>query len=292
MANTRYYYRYMDEKSPLIVCFVADLMFSTRIDNAIRHLGCQSKWIERAAQLGEARADTTPDAPGEALRGRSGELFTRLTAWQPALLLFDLANENIPWQRWIPALKSSPATRRMPILCFGPHADVAVMSEAKRIGADVVLARSRFTADIPGLLQQHMRLPDHEAIDKACQEPLLEAAIEGLELHNRGEYFEAHEALELAWNQDTGPGRDLYRGLVQVTVTYLQIERGNYRGAVKMCLRLHQWLDPLPAQCRGVDVGQLRDQTRSLHEPQLELGPEKLGELDPSLLAPIQYTIP
>jgi predicted metal-dependent hydrolase len=265
-------------------------MFSTRIGNVIDHLGYRSEWIESAAQLGRTPAKAARPQPGESLYGRSGRLFTKLTAWQPTLLLFDLANKEIPWQQWIPALKSSPATRRMPIMCFGPHSDVVVMTEAKRLGADVVLARSRFTADMPQLFEQYVRLPDHAALRMACQEPLSAAAIKGLELHNRGQYFEAHEALEQAWNEDSGPGRDLYQGLVQVTVAYLQVERGNYRGAVKMCLRVHQWLDPLPAHCRGVDVARLRQQTRALHHALIELGPEKLNELDPHLLASIQYT--
>jgi hypothetical protein len=136
---------------PLIVGFVADLMFTTRIESAARHSGFRIKWIERASQLGDVNPELPRESPGESLYGRKGQLFTTLTEWQPALLLFDITNEAVPWRQWIPALKSSPATRRMPILCFGPHEDVERMTEAKRVGADAVLARSRFTADMPGL---------------------------------------------------------------------------------------------------------------------------------------------
>ena len=52
--------------------------------------------------------------------------------------------------------------------------------------------------------------------------------------------------LKEAWRQDTGAARDFYRGILQVGIAYYQIERGNYRGAVKMLLRVRQWLDPLP----------------------------------------------
>ncbi|GEM_PF-6647224 len=57
---------------------------------------------------------------------------------------------------------------------------------------------------------------------------------EGLRLFNAGHYFEAHEALEAAWNEDLRPIRELYRGLLQAAVTYLHIQRGNYAGACKM----------------------------------------------------------
>jgi hypothetical protein len=48
--------------------------------------------------------------------------------------------------------------------------------------------------------------------------------------------------------------------LIQVAVAYLQVQRGNLRGAQKILLRLRQWLDPLPSPCRGVDVAALRAQ--------------------------------
>jgi predicted metal-dependent hydrolase len=274
--------------APIIVGFVSDLMFAIRIGNAARHQGFHVEWVESADQIAPIDPAATQESPGESLMGQKGRLFDKITTWQPTLLLFDLNNRDVPWRKWIPALKSSPATRRIPIMCFGPHADVEVMTDAKRVGADVVLARSRFTADLPKLLEQYARVPDHEALQTACREPLSAVAMEGIELHNQGEYFEAHEALELAWKDDRGAGRDLYRGLVQVSVAYLQIERGNYRGAVKMCLRVRHWLDPLPDSCRGVDVAHLRRSVEAFYDALDSLGPERLDELDPALLQPIR----
>ena len=51
-----------------------------------------------------------------------------------------------------------------------------------------------------------------------CNEPLHPKAVEGLELFNRGHYFEAHEALEAAWREETHPVRELYRGILQAGV--------------------------------------------------------------------------
>jgi len=280
----------MTTASPLIVAFVGDLMFSTRIAQAAAHIGYRVQWIETADQLGAANTDTSPEKPGEMLHGREGRLFEQITRWQPALLLFDLTNPAIPWRDWIAALKSSPATRRIPILCFGPHQDVLTMTTATRAGADAVLARSRFTADMPALLQKHARLPDTAALAETCAEPLSELARRGLELFNEGAYYKCHDALEEAWMLDTGPGRELYRGILQVGIAYHQIERGNYRGAVKMLLRARQWLEPLPDICRGVDVAALRSDADRVHAALLALGPKRVAEFDRALFGPIKLT--
>jgi hypothetical protein len=166
------------------------------------------------------------------------------------------------------------------------------MQAARSAGADAVLARSRFTADLPGLIQKYARIPDYAGIKKACQEPLSDLALKGLEEFNQGEYFEAHEHLEEAWNEDESVGRELYRAILQVAVAYLQIVRGNYPGAMKMFLRVRQWIDPLPEVCRGVDVARLRAEARQVHELLLSQGAERITGFDRSLLRPVHYSAP
>lgn len=279
----------VNQNQPIIVGFVADLMFTTRIENVARHLGYQMKWIESAVALDTAVSDPVLEKPGESLHGRTGQLFRQLSDWQPALLLFDLGNEAIPWPEWLPRLKSSPATRRIPILCYGSHVDVETMTEAKQLGADAVLARSRFTSDMAALLQKYARIPDQNAITAACQEPLPELARRGLDRFNQGEYYKCHDDLEEAWRQDEGDGRILYQGILQTGIALYQIQRGNYRGAAKMLLRLRQWLDPLPDTCRGVDVAGVREMVTAVHDAVQSLGPDRLDQFDWSLVQPIHY---
>lgn len=277
-----------DTPKPLVVAFVADLMFTMRIQQVIDHLGYQVIWIETADQLDSIDIRKTPEPLGELLHGREGRLFEQVAMWQPALLLFDLNNAAIPWRDWIAALKSAAATRRVPIMCFGPHEDVSTMSAAKSAGADAVLARSRFTADMPTLLQRYARIPDRAALAVACAEPLSALAREGIEQFNRGEYYPAHDALEEAWVIDEGTGRDLYRGILQVGIAYYQIEHGNYRGAVKMLLRVRQWLDPLPDVCRGVDVATLRADVDRVYKALVALGSDRVQEFDRALFGSIR----
>ena len=182
-------------QQPLVLAFVNDLMFTSKIDNVIRGLDFRVRWIERAEDVSELAA-TGPESPGEKLHGQQGQLFEKITAWQPALMVFDLSNADVPWARWIPTLKSSPATRRIPIIAYGSHMNVDVMQEAKRVGADLVLARSRFTADMPELLRTNARVPDHAAVDVACAEPLSELGRSGIVKFNEGAFYPSHDDLE------------------------------------------------------------------------------------------------
>ncbi len=276
-------------QSPLIVAFVSDLMFTTKIGNVISHLGYRARWVEDISSFEESQDTPQQEPIGEQLHGQQGELFQQIASWQPALLLFDLANKAIPWQQWIPMLKISPATRRIPILAYGPHVDAQMMEEAKTIGADFVYARSRFSKNMPQLLQDHVRVPEYEAIKGACQEPLPHLALSGIEEFNQGAYYSCHDDLEEAWRQEQGPGRDLYRGILQVAIAYYQIERGNFRGAQKMLLRMRQWLSPLPAKCQGVNVAKLLADATAVQDALTALGPERISEFDTSLMKPVEF---
>lgn len=122
-----------------------------------------------------------------------------------------------------------------------------------------------------------------------CDAPLHPKAVKGLELFNGGRYWKAHEALEAAWRVETGPVRELYRGVLQAGVVYLHITRHNYAGAIKVYRRSQKWLTLWPDTCRGIDVGQLqRDLKRAVLELE-KLGPERMSEFDLSLLKPVVY---
>ena len=64
---------------------------------------------------------------------------------------------------------------------------------------------------------------------------------------------------------------------------------GNYRGGMKMLLRVRQWLDPLPAHCRGVNIDQLRQDVDAVQRLLTQLGPDRIAEFDKTLFRPIDY---
>ena len=122
-----------------------------------------------------------------------------------------------------------------------------------------------------------------------CEGLLPPKAIEGLELFNRGRYWEAHEALEAAWRAEKGPVRELYRGVLQAGVVYLHITRQNYAGALKVYRRSQKLLTLWPDTCCGIAIGQLqKDLQRAILEMQA-LGPDRMAEFNLSLLKPVVY---
>jgi predicted metal-dependent hydrolase len=125
--------------------------------------------------------------------------------------------------------------------------------------------------------------------DRLCDAPLHPQAAEGLRLFNAGEYFEAHEALEDAWNAERGKVRELYRGILQVAVVYLHITRRNYNGAVKVYGRSQKWLKDWPEICRGINVGKLRRDAEAVIDEVKRLGLQKMAEFDRALLKPIEW---
>lgn len=278
-------------KKPLILAFVKDGLFSTgetqlpQIDSFDIEIYTKVEDL-----LGQTNLEKViVNQPGEPVVGQDASTFSQIVDRQPALILFDLDNELVNWRRWLPVLKSSPATRRIPIVAFAEVLDSDTRRVAKARGADVIGPRERVIKDLPQIAAKKGRIIDYVGIAIACSEPLSDHAIKGLELFNAREYFECHEELEHAWNDDQGPGRDLYRGILQVAVAYLQIERKNYNGAIKMMLRVKQWLDPLPDTCRTINVRKLRDEANLVHATLLQLGRDKIEEFDQSLFKPVEY---
>jgi hypothetical protein len=279
------------DTTPLVLAFVADLNFSVRIESTAHKLGYRVVFIEKREQITSADEPIPVGQFAEHLVGPGAVLIDLITLWKPSLILFDLENQAIPWQEWISLLSSAPATRRVPIICFGSHMETEKLFAATAAGARLVLARSRFFSDLPNVITKNARKIDLNGLRTSCKEPLSADAQRGLEEFNRGEYFEAHESLERAWMAEASPGREVYQAILQVAVAYLQIERGNYNGAAKMFLRLRQWIDPLPDYCRGIDIARLRADAQAVHQALLVLGPERIAEFDRNLLRQVSYQV-
>jgi predicted metal-dependent hydrolase len=128
-----------------------------------------------------------------------------------------------------------------------------------------------------------------DSLDRLCDAPLHPQAAEGLRLFNAGEYFEAHEALEDAWNAEKGKVRELYRGILQIAVVYLHVTRNNYNGAIKVYGRSQRWLRDWPEICRGIAVGSLRRDAEAVISEVKRLGLGNLSAFDKSLLKPVQW---
>lgn len=189
------------------------------------------------------------------------------------------------WQSLTLACKSNAATRRIP-LCLVSD-DGHTRAEAIGCGADLALSWTDLDAQIKEIVADFARIPDAATIAQLeceCRDALPALAEKGMRAFNQGEFYRQHDLFEAQWNETPGPVRDLYRAILQVGVAYYQIERGNYRGALKMLQRSVQWLYLLPDVCQGIAVAQLRrDSYRARAELQ-RLGPDRLAEFDRGLL--------
>ena len=131
----------------------------------------------------------------------------------------------------------------------------------------------------------------HGDFSSPCSSALHVKAIEGIQLFNQGRYWDAHEALEAAWIDEIGLARQLYKGILQAGVMYLQIERKNFIGMAKMYERAKKWLAPWPDVCKGVNIKKLRVDIEIAIIEAGKLGPDDLARFDHKLLKNIEFTM-
>lgn len=91
----------------------------------------------------------------------------------------------------------------------------------------------------------------------------MSAFEEGLELIRGGEFFAAHEELELAWRAAREAERDFYQGLVHVAVAWYQAGRGNRVGCERQLEKAERRLGPYAPLHEGVDVASVLEQVRA-----------------------------
>ena len=209
-----------------------------------------------------------------------------LVAKQPQLILVHLA--AMDWRYVVLALKTNPATRKLPVLAFGPANDAALLEQAQQAGCDEVIDEAIFTNEVMGRIRSAVRIENRAELLRQAQLPLPHLAAEAIEKFNQREFFEQHELFEALWRAEAGPVRQMYQGLLQVGVAYLQIQRKNYAGARKLFQRAKQYLNVLPDVCQTVDIRQFK-QDAAAAEAELErLGPDRIGEFAPVFFQPIR----
>lgn len=239
-----------------VVCLEPDLFFAPRLADVIQQQGGWAVIVE------------TPEAFVDAVDRHF-----------PVLALLDLASAG-DWAHAITRCKLRPQTSQVPLFAFGSHVDAATLRAARHAGADHAWARSKLMAELPQLVAHHLHPP--VVYLEGWDAPLSDLARRGIEELNAGEYFEQHESLEKAWMEETRPIREMYQGILQVGVAFLQIQRNNWAGAIKMFRRGLPRLRTLPPICQGVDIATFRASAAAIHWEVTTLGVERLGEFDQS----------
>src|SRR5215212_3506827 len=88
----------------------------------------------------------------------------------------------------------------------------------------------------------------------------------GLDLIRSGEFFAAHEELELEWRAAAPEERDFFQGLVHVTVAWYQAGRGNRRGCERQLEKAARRLASFAPVHRGIDVAAVLAQVERARE--------------------------
>jgi uncharacterized protein len=125
----------------------------------------------------------------------------------------------------------------------------------------------------------------------SCDETPPPRFYEGLEMFNRGEYWEQHEVLEEIWIDDQRPLRRLYQGILKIGVGFLKLRIGNYRGTVNHLKGGIAYLERFPDGCLGVETARLIMETRQVLAQVEALGPDRFGEFDMANLPKVHYVM-
>ncbi|HEU5380104.1 MAG TPA: response regulator [Ktedonobacteraceae bacterium] len=113
-----------------ILALEKDLFFAVRMRDTLRHHEIEVQTARNLAAFEQALASEAESAP--------------------ALVIVNIANEGVDWAE---AIRQARA-RGYPVLAFGSHMDLEARARAIQAGAQRVVANSKFTSDMPGLVKR------------------------------------------------------------------------------------------------------------------------------------------
>lgn len=114
-----------------ILALVGDLMFTVKITEAAKRNGMQVEYV------------------------KTDEEFLEKAKLKPRLVIMDLNIHTAQPVELILAVKGDPDTKQISILGYVSHIQGDLKLKAQEAGADLVLARSAFTQNLPQLLKRH-----------------------------------------------------------------------------------------------------------------------------------------
>ena len=113
------------------------------------------------------------------------------------------------------------------------------------------------------------------------QEVLL---LKGLEEFNGGHYFACHETLETLWKGLSGDEKTLVQGIIQVSVAYYHLNRGNTKGALRLFDRALPRIEPYLPTWLDLDLAAFFQAIRVERERLASQGPDLPFIASPPLL--------
>ncbi len=85
---------------------------------------------------------------------------------KPSLVIIDTATAGVNWEEAIRKACNS----HIPVLAFGSHMDLEARARALQAGAQRVVANSKFSSDMPGIVQRMLSQPTAPPVDDSDDE--------------------------------------------------------------------------------------------------------------------------
>jgi DNA-binding response OmpR family regulator len=130
-----------------ILALEKDLFFSVKMRDTLRHYDIEVMTVRTLPAF-----EQNLQASGEET---------------PALVIVNTATKGVDWEA---AIRQARA-HRLPVLAFGSHMDLEARAKALKAGAQRVVANSKFTSDMPGLVQRMLNEPTAVPADDTGDEP-------------------------------------------------------------------------------------------------------------------------
>ena len=157
-----------------------------------------------------------------------------------------------------------------------PNVDLDARERAMDAGCDAVVARFAVANSLDSLLRRYAWKPDLSA----CDGPLPAGVRKGCEQFNKRAFYGCHDSIAAVWVDEPGDVRLMYQGLLQISVAFYHVQKGNWRGMVKMMARGKGKLLPFLPSCQGVDLEGLLADVERCEVALRDLGPERMARFN------------
>lgn len=125
----------MERVTTPILALEKDLFFSVKMRDTLRHHDMGVTTVRTLAAF-EQRLAASGDE-------------------KPALVIVNTATSGVDWEAAIRAARA----QGLPVLAFGSHMDLEARAKALQAGAQKVVANSKFSSDMPGLVRRMLNEP-------------------------------------------------------------------------------------------------------------------------------------
>ena len=130
-----------------ILALEKDLFFSVKMRDTLRHHDMDVKTVRTIAAFEQ----------GLTITGQE----------KPALVIVNIATTGVDWETAIRQARIAD----LKVLAFGSHMDLEARAKALEAGAQRVVANSKFTSDMPGLVRRMLDEPDASSLKETESEP-------------------------------------------------------------------------------------------------------------------------